>query len=52
MEMKYSMTKNLYDQPQTASQEYESSGQAHGSNAFENNQYEYSRDMDNYQQEG
>lgn len=50
--MKYSMTKNLYDQPQTTNYEYQSSGQTHGNNVFENNQYEYSRDLDNYQQEG
>lgn len=46
------MTKNLYDQPQTGSYEYESSGQAQVSTTFQNAHEEYSQDLDNYQQEG
>lgn len=44
--MKYSMTKNLYDQPQTTSYEFPSvQKNVSGGNVFENNQYEYSQDL-------
>lgn len=46
------MTKNLYDQPQTGSYEYESSGQGQVRNTLQNAQEEFSQDLDNYQQEG
>lgn len=54
--MKYSMTKNLYDKPETTTYQayqYEStqSGQT-GSNAYDSGQYEYSKDLETYNREG
>lgn len=47
--MKYSMTKNLYEQPASTTYQVESSQE---NNVFENNHYEYSRDLETYQQDG
>jgi hypothetical protein len=39
LEMKYSMTKNLYEQPQANNYQFESAGQAQGNNVFEQSQF-------------
>lgn len=43
------MTKNLYEQPQTTSYQFESVRQTAN---FDSNNYEYSQEIENYQQEG